>query len=716
MTKLARARNVTMGMLLVGPCACGRAGAGTESPDTVGPVAVAPAVEVGPAASSSSIEPYTPPDDPRLFTVNDVFDLEWAADPRISPDGRYVVYVRGSMDVMLDRRRGQLWLASVDGKAHEPLTSLDDGDFRAPRWSPDGDRIAFVGAERSGSQLHVRWMKTGQTARITNLIAAPSEVEWSPDGTMLAFTMRVKDSPPPLAKLPEPPEGAKWADPPTVIDKMTYREDGDGYVRPGFDHLFVVPADGGSPQQLSTETYHHEDPAWTRDGSILVVANRRPDWEHDPRESEIYEVVLATGEIKALTDRDGPDESPVVSPDGKRIAYVGYDDKLRGHHVTRLHVMNRDGSGSRVLTAGLDRSVRGPVWSADGKGVYVRYDDRGNTKAAYVSLSGSRRVIASDVGGLSLGRPYSAGSFTVARNGTVAYTTTRPEHPADLAVMIRGAGKPRRLTRLNRDVLDHKRLGEVEEIWVKSSHDQADIQAWIVKPPGFDAKKKYPLILEIHGGPFANYGDRFAAELQIYASEGYVVVYANPRGSTSYGDDFANLIHHAYPGNDYDDLMTVVDEVVSRGYVDDKRLYVTGGSGGGVLSSWIIGKTNRFRAAVVAKPVINWYSFVLTADHSSFFARYWFPGMPWDNPEEYLRRSPLSLVGNVKTPTMLLTGESDYRTPMSESEQYYQPLKLRKVDTVLVRIPGASHSIAKRPSQLIAKVSYVLAWFQRYSS
>ena len=264
----------------------------------------------------------------------------------------------------------------------------------------------------------------------------------------------------------------------------------------------------------------------------------------------------------------------------------------------------------------------------------------------------------------------------------------------------------------------------MEEIRYKSSKDGREIQGWIVKPPGFDSAgndsagndpaKRYPLILEIHGGPFANYGDRFAAEAQLYAAAGYVVLYTNPRGSTSYGEEFGNLIHHAYPGDDYFDLMSGVDAVLERGYVDPERLFVTGGSGGGVLTAWIVGRTDRFRAAVVAKPVINWTSFVLTADNANFYYRYWFPGFPWDHPEHYRARSPLSLVSAVTTPTMLLTGESDFRTPIAETEQYYQALRLRGVDTVMVRMPGAYHHIARRPSQMMSKAAHILAWFERY--
>ena len=271
-------------------------------------------------------------------------------------------------------------------------------------------------------------------------------------------------------------------------------------------------------------------------------------------------------------------------------------------------------------------------------------------------------------------------------------------------------------TALNANGVGTLNLARVEERWVESPAGKEPIQAWVVLPPDFDPQRSYPLILEIHGGPHAAYGPHFSSEVQLYAAAGHVVLYVNPRGSTSYGERFANLIHHNYPNEDYDDLMAAVDALLAEGYIDEERLYVTGGSGGGVLTAWIVGKTDRFRAAVVAKPVINWASFVLTADISPYVARYWFPVLPWEDPEHYWKRSPLSLVGKVTTPTLLLTGESDLRTPMAETEQYYQALKLRGIDTAMVRIPGASHSIAQRPTQLMAKVAAVLEWFARYGA
>ncbi len=639
----------------------------------------------------------------------DVFELEWASDPRISPDGERVVYVRNSMDVMTDRTRGRLWILDIDGSHHRPLTR---GDAResSPRWSPDGARILYVAGEEGTPQLWVRYMDSGQVARLTQLTRPPGGLSWSPDGSSIAFTMLVAEEPEPFVKPPKKPEGATWADPPRVITKMLYRADGSGFREDVYRQIFVLSGEGGTPRQITRGPYDHGTPVWTPDGKQLVFsANRREDRDQQPRNSELYLVPIGGGEPRPLTDRYGPDRSPAISRDGNWLAWTGYDDRHQGYQRSRLYVMKIDGSGRREIAADFPRSIQAPRWSADGRSIFFQYNDRGNGKIGRVSLAGKSDVLAADRGG-SIGRPYGGGTYTLSNNDRFAYTWTRPDAPAEVAVG--GVDRPGRLTRLNDDLLSHRDLATVEEIWFESSHDGRRVQGWLAIPPGFDASRKYPLILEIHGGPFADYGDRFSAEVQLYAAAGYLVLYTNPRGSTSYGEEFGNLIHHAYPGHDYDDLMSGVDAVIARGIVDDKRLFVTGGSGGGVLTAWIVGKTDRFRAAVVAKPVIHWTSFVLTADMYNVFWKYWFPGPPWEHLEHYWKRSPLSLVGNVTTPTMLLTGEEDWRTPIAESEQYYQALQIRGVDSALVRIPGASHGIASRPSRLIAKVAHILKWFE----
>ena len=652
----------------------------------------------------------------RHFQPMDVFGLEWATDPQIAPDGSRVVYVRNFFDVMTDRGRTNLWVVSADGSLHRPFTTGTRSNA-SPRWSPSGDRLLWVSSQDGSSQLWLRWMDTGEEARITNLTESPGDVSWSPDGEWIAFTQFVEADPDPaLAQgMPSPPEGADWAAPAVVIDDISYKSDGQtGFLREGNRHVFVVPAEGGTPRQITRGPFDHGDPVWTPDGSsLVVVANRRDDAELEANDTDLYEVSLADGAMTRLTDRYGPDGNPAVSPDGRTIAYTGFDDRLQGYQVSRLYLVDRDGTGVREVPTGLDRSVEAVRWSGDGEALWVQYTDEGIGRVARVALDGTVTEVVSDLGGTAIGRPYAGGSFSVSPGGSVAYTRTAPDHPADVGLAA-SDGSQRRLTRLNQDLLAHKELGEVEEVWWESSVDGRPVQGWIVRPPGFEEGQRYPLVLEIHGGPFSAYGPHFSAEVQLYAAAGNVVLYTNPRGSTSYGEEFGNLIHHAYPGDDYHDLMSGVDAVIDQGYVDEDRLYVTGGSGGGVLTAWIVGQTDRFAAAAVQKPVINWASFVLHADGIPFFAKYWFGEMPWEDIDHYWSRSPLSLVGNVTTPTMLITGEVDYRTPMSETEQYYGALKLEGVPTAMVRIPEASHGIASRPSQLLAKVTHILGWFERY--
>jgi dipeptidyl aminopeptidase/acylaminoacyl peptidase len=649
----------------------------------------------------------------RYLTGGDLFNLEWASDPQISPDGRTIAYVRKSNDIMTDKARSTIWLVDVASGQQRPLLA-GSGSYFSPRWSPDGTRLAYVAAEGASPQLFVRWMSSGESARITQLPQSPSSIAWSPDGRRIAYSMFVPDDAAKLGKAPEKPEGAKWADPLKVIDAVTYRADGAGYLDAGYDQIFWVPADGGAPTQLTFGATNAGGPvSWTPDGrSILFSANLSKDWERQPVNSEIYRISIDGGAPVALTDRNGPDASPVVSPDGRHIAYVGFDDKQFGYQNTRLYVMNVDGSGKRMLTGNLDRSVGSPAWSGDNS-IYVQSEDRGVSKVMRVGLDGSIRDVASGLGGGELDRPYTGGDFSVSRNGVVALTSGDSLHPNQVAVA--SGSNVRRLTRLSSSLLESKVLGQVQKLPVTSSFDQRPIDAWMVTPPDYDPAKKYPMILEIHGGPYSAYGPQFSTDDQLYAAHGYVVVYSNPRGSTSYGEEFANQIEKAYPGHDYDDLMSVTDAAIATGHVDPNNLFVTGGSGGGVLTAWIVGKTDRFRAAASQKPVIDWASFALTSDGAAYYSPYWFAKKPWEDPMGYWNRSPLSLVGNVKTPTIVVVGSEDYRTPDSEAEQFYEALQLRGIPTRFVKVPGASHGgFTDRPSQSAAKASAILAWFDQY--
>lgn len=651
----------------------------------------------------------------RIFGPRDLFGLQMASDPQVRPDGGAIAYVRISNNIMTDSAGRSIWLVDSATGVQTPLETGEAAAL-APRWSPDGSRLAYVAASSAGAQIFVRWVANGRSARVATLEQAPNDIAWSPDGKTLAFTMLTLDEGRPLAPGLQRPEGATWAEPLRVIERVTYRADGEGFLKPGYRHLFVVSADGGQPRQLTFGKFDDSGPiSFTRDGkAVLFATNRADDWERDPQESEIYSADIVDGTLRRLTSRVGPDQAPVASPDGSRIAYVGFDDaRRRGYENQRLYVMYKDGRNARLLTGGLDRSVGAPQWAADGKSLYVAYEDQGQTWVARVGLDGKIEPLFAGLGGGGFDRPYAGGQFSVGRNGLIAFTDGRPERPSDLAIWR--AGKVQTVTALNADLLAGKALAQVAPLPVISSFDGKPIGAWIATPPGFDPAKRYPLILEIHGGPFAAYGPSFATDVQLYAAAGYVVVYANPRGSTSYGEGFANEIDRNYPSHDYDDLMSVVDAAVAKGFADPARLYVTGGSGGGALTAWIVGKTDRFRAAATQKPVINWTSEVLTTDGYNSMASYWFGKMPWEDPQGYWARSPLSLVGAVKTPTLVVVGERDDRTPPSEADQYFAALQLRGVPTALVRVPGASHGgIAARPSQSAAKAQAILAWFERY--
>jgi dipeptidyl aminopeptidase/acylaminoacyl peptidase len=648
------------------------------------------------------------------FEAKDLFALEEAQDPQIRPDGLAVAYVRSSQDIMTDSARRAIWLVDVATGAQTPLVAGAGAAFE-PRWSPDGRRLAYVSTAEGKPQLYVRWMASGATARIADLPQAPADLAWSPDGRTIAFSMLTEDDPPKLGSPIAKPEGAKWADPLVVIDAVTYRADGEGYLKPGFSHIYVVSADGGAPMQLTFGAYNERgELAWTPDSrSLIISANRTKDWALQPGISDLFRLSAADGALTQLTHRFGPNRDPQVSPKGDKIAYTGYDERHRGYENVKLYVMDRDGSNAHAITEGLDRSVESPRWAADGKSLYVLYVDRGVGKVARVTLDGHVQDVAAGMSGAEPDRPYTGGQYTVAANGTIAFTQGGPQQPGDVGLAKGGA--VRRLTQLNKDLFAGKTLGQVTALTVSSSVDGKPIDAWTITPPGFDPARKYPLILEIHGGPYASYGPVFASELQLYAAAGYVVVYANPRGSTSYGFDFADQINYNYPSHDYDDLMSVVDAAIAKGFVDQNNLFVTGGSGGGLLTAWIVGNTGRFKAAVAQKPVINWTSEVLTVDFYVDQAQNWFGKNPWEDQANYWRRSPLSLVGKVTTPTLLMVGSEDRRTPGSEAEQFYQALKLRGIPTAMIRVPGASHhGLAERPSQEAAEASAILAWFDRY--
>ena len=645
--------------------------------------------------------------DYKLLDEETYMEMESVGSPNISPDGKQIIFTRGWVDKMNDRQASNLWIADSNG---ERIRELTHGNWRdsSPVWSPNGEKIAFLSDKDGTSQIHVMWLDTREVAQLTHVDTTPESLRWSPDGKMLVLTMFLEDTDDILeVELPDESEGASWAEGAIIIDRLSWRRDGRGPVPKGYSHIFIMDAElGGTPKQLTSGDYSHSDPQWSMDGKkIYFSAIRKPDAEYLRGDSEIYSVDLETLDIKTLTDRNGPDRGPAVSPDGKWIAYTGYDDKNHTSHLSSLYLMDVDGRKKRLLAGNLPNSPSNVSWSTDSSGVYYLMRENGVSNLYHVSTEGKIKEVTKGVQYLS--------AISLANNGQVAAIRSTFYSPAYLITFhLNQPDKLVKLVDFNTDVLADVKLGEVEEMWFKSP-DGLDLQGWLIKPAEFEPGKKYPMILYIHGGPWSMYTVRFDWAWQNFAANGYAVLYMNPRGSTGYGQDFVNGIQFSYPGKDGDDLIAGVDAAIAKGFIDEENLFVCGGSGGGVLTAWLVGHTapDKFRAAVSMRPVINWHSFVGTTDGSSWYRQ--FKKYPWEDPMEYALRSPLHYVGNVKTPTMVMTGEADLRTPMGQSEEYYRALKMLKKDTLLVRMPDEFHGW-RRPSHRLLQSLYLMAWFEKH--
>ena len=659
---------------------------------------------------------------PHTLQAQDLFALQWISNPQIRPDGKAVAYLRQSNDIRSDQQVQSLWLVDVMTGAQTQLGS-EEGSYASVRWSPDGESLAYLFAAADGpAHLVIRSMRTGKTTVIADQGETPHDIQWSPDGRSIAFIRFVPEPEPTLGLPLNKPQGAQWAPPLKISDSLNFKADNQGYLKHGYSHVFLISAAGGTARQLTTGPFDEAGPvSWSPDGrELLVSGNRAEGWQrepvdpnrHQPAHLALYRLCVADGQMTQLTPLTGRYRAAGYSPDGTHIAFLGFEDRRRSVQDVRLHVMDRAGGGLHSLTAGLDRSILASHWAADGGSLFIEYTDRGVTRVARVFLDGRLVPVAENLvegEGDSIGLPYSGGEFSVSATNVVAYTGGATDRLPEVFVVRNG--KPMRLTHVAE--IPAIKWGASRQLAVHSSFDKQPIDAWMITPPDFDPHRKYPLILEIHGGPYLSYGPQLSTEHQLFAAAGYIVIYANPRGSTSYGEQFANLIHDDYPSRDYDDLMSAVDAAIETGHVDPESLYVAGHSGGGVLTAWIVGKTHRFRAAASQNPIIDWTSGVLTSDIAPYATRYWFDKMPWEAPEAYWKHSPLSLVGNVMTPTLLVAGSVDMRTSAGEAVQFYQALQLRNVPTALVEIPGAYHLVT-RPSQFAARSNAILAWFARY--
>ena len=645
-----------------------------------------------------------------LLTVNHYLDWEQVADPQVSPDGSQIVYTRRWVNKIEDRWDSGLWIMNGDGSKNRFLVKGSNA-----RWSPDGTRIAYLAdGEPKGTQVFVRWMDAeGAASQITRTTETPANVSWSPDGRSLAFTMLVKSETPWKISMPAAPEGAKWTPAPRIVDRLHYRRDRTGYIEQGATQIFLVSADGGTPRQLTSGDFGTSELGgggtpnydWTPDGRTIVFDGlRESDADYRYRESYLYTVDVKTGTVRPLVTKKGGWTGPVVSPDGRTVAFTGHEYGTFSYHADEIWTVGIDGNGMHALTT-YDRDPGAVRWSPDGSGVFFALAEQGTSNVYFAGVRGGNRKVTDGVQMLSLS--------SIARDFNAVGIRTDADDPPDVVrVNLKKPQPIQLLTRVNADVLEGIRLGKVEELWYTSTAG-TKVEGWILKPPGFDAARKYPLIMEIHGGPHGMYNGAFSYQLQNFAANGYVVLITNPRGSTGYGSAFGNAIERAYPGVDYDDLMAGVDTVIGRGYVDTQRMYVGGCSGGGVLSSWVIGHTTRFAAAAVRCPVIDWMSMAGQTDVPLF--TYGFFDAPfWEKPEQWIKQSSLAYVGNVKTPTLLMTGELDLRTPMPQTEEYYSALKMLKVPVVMLRFNGEYHGTSSKPSNFLRTQLYMLSWYQQH--
>lgn len=639
----------------------------------------------------------------KRLSLDMFLDMERVSSPRISPDGSQIIYTRSWVNKMEDRWESAIWIMNSDGSKNRFLVKGSNA-----HWSPSGDRIAFTSrGEPKGSQIYIRWMDDeGTISQVSRLTQSPRNLKWSPDGKSIAFEMMVEKRNTWSVKMPKKPAGAKWVTTPHIVERMHYRRDRVGFIDHGYQHIFVIPADRGTPRQLTEGDYNHRGIHWTPDGKKLLFTSLRvEDAEYHWRESEIYSVDVASKDIQQLTRRRGPDSNGIPSPDGRHIAYTGYDFTDDTYITQKIYLMNADGSNPRMISGNWDRSPRGLTWSPDSRTLFFSIRSEGTSNLYKLPINGSVSPVTSGTHMLNVSH--------INDRGQVVGTLSSAQKSGDVVSFdLNRPSSMRQLTRVNDDIFEGVTFGDLHELRYQSA-DGLEIQGWYVTPPDFDPSRKYKMQMHIHGGPHGMYHTGFNFGWQEQAANDYVILYTNPRGSSGYGSAFGNMIKNAYPSKDYDDLMAGVDALIAKGFIDEQNMNVTGCSGGGVLTAWVVGHTDRFAAASSNCPVVDWVSFVGTTDGSSWYRN--FKKLPWDDPSEHLKRSPLMYVGNVKTPTMLMTGVKDLRTPMPQTEQYYSALKLLKVPTAMVRFNEEWHGTGSRPSNFMRTQLYLRHWFERHA-
>uniref|UniRef100_A0A831X0D1 Acyl-peptide hydrolase n=1 Tax=Thermorudis peleae TaxID=1382356 RepID=A0A831X0D1_9BACT len=655
----------------------------------------------------------------RRLAPEDIYEIALVSDAQISPDGQRVAFVRTVLDRERNDYRSSIWLVDVAGGEPVRFTAADARDS-FPRWSPRGDWLAFLSNRSGKDQVWLISLGGGEAQQLTRFPEPVTYFAWSPDGTTLAVVTKAETAGPP-EKEPEPETDV------VRITRIRYRSDGTpGFLDDKRSHIWCVPVDGGRPWQVTSGDFDESWPAWSPSGhEIAFVSNRTPDREYNTV-SEIWAVRASGGEPRPVATGDAAYFfKPVWSPDGTALAFTGHREPFAGSSRNhQLWAVAAGGGEPASLTAGLDRSVEdevltdtaasskpGPIWAPDGQWIYTQVSDQGNVHLYRIPAGGGEPQLV--VGGRRR-----VVDFSLSADGSlIACTVSEPLNPCDVIVCSADGSGERRLTRVNEEFFATVELSEPEEVWLPSaSEDRRPIHAWIMKPIGFREGVRYPLVLEIHGGPHAMYGNVYFHEFQLLAAQGYVVLYTNPRGSQGYGQQFLSCTRGAWGEADMPDLMGAVDAVIERGYIDPSRLGVTGGSYGGFMTNWVIGHTDRFKAAVTQRCVSNLASFYGTSDIGFHFGEHEIGGTPWEQPELYRRLSPLTYAPQMKTPLLILHSEQDYRCPIEQAEQLYVWLKKLGRTVEFVRFPDESHGLSRsgKPKHRVERLQHILRWFAEY--
>ncbi len=682
----------------------------------------------------------------RKITEKDLFNFVWIADPQVAPDGSRVAFVRVTVNSRKDGYDTAIWTVSTStGESRQMTAGPRDGQ---PRWSPDGKYLCFVRApETNGrvepAQLFMLSMEGGEAFQFTSLPRGAGGPQWSPDGKMIAFgngataeeiaKAAPRPSPAPGAS-PSPSASPEHESDVRVITRAAYRNNDAGYLdfkHPGHIWVVAAPKTGDqkvTPKQLTNSRFSDGNVTWAKDSSrIYFISDHRDEPYYEFGQTDIYSIPVAGGEPAKLTSFDMGAGAFTVSPDGRQIAfYASTNQPVRSYTEPDLWVMDlTQDAKPRSLTKDFDFDLGGgvggdntaprggggfpPVWSSDGKTITALVGKQGKAMLGAFDVATGKEVDVS-------ANNEAIVSFRATPDGSkFALLISTPTKIGDLYWFDKASGTRKQLTHVNDELFSKLNLTEPEEIWY-TSFDGKKIQAWVQKPPDFDPHKKYPLILNIHGGPHAAYGWVFDHEFQFMAAKGYVVLYPNPRGSTTYGQEFGNIIQYNYPGDDYKDLMVGVDELIKRGYIDEAKLGVTGGSGGGLLTNWTVGHTNRFAAAVSQRDIASWSDWWYTADFTLFQAT-WFKAAPFEDPEDFKARSPITYINNVKTPMMFILGEADWRTPpYAGGEEFFRALKYKKIPAVMVRFPNESHELSRsgQPWHRIERLQHITGWFDKW--